>query len=93
METITEDQQMKMYQELKEYSLNYIQDVYVENGDDEEVTEKDLNLVVEEQLRNLSARSEYADLTDSEYEDLQYCVWEDICESYCEDEVLVRELL
>ena len=83
-----------MYQELKEFSLGYIQYVYVENGDDEEVTQEDLNLVVEQQLRDLSVnRSEYADLTDDEYEDLQYGVWDDICESYCEDEVLVRELL
>ena len=83
-----------MYQELKKFSLGYIQYVYVENGDDEEVTQEDLNLVVEQQLRDLSVnRPEYADLTDDEYEDLQYGVWDDICESYCEDEVLVRELL
>ena len=78
----------------KEFSVSYIKDVYLhEDYIDEEVTQDDLNLVVEQQLRDLSVnRPDYQDLTDSEYDDLQYCVWEDICESYVEDEVLNRDL-
>ena len=94
MTTITEDRKTEMYQELKEFSVSYIKDVYFhEDYIDEEVTQEDLNLVVEQQLRDLSVnRPDYQDLTDSEYDDLQYCVWEAICESYVEDEVLNRDL-
>ena len=94
MNTITEDRKMEMYQELKEFSVSYNKDVYLhEDYIDEEVTQEELNVVVEQQLRDLSVnRSDYQDLTDSEYEDLQYGVWDDICESYVEDEVLNRDL-
>ena len=63
-----------LYQTLKDYSLPSLEWAESKN---------ELFMVVEEQLRDLEChREEYRELTDSEWEDLHYCVWEDLCETF-----------
>ena len=74
---LSEKQLYEMYQELKQFS-----EVYVECSD----TEQELYNFVESQLRDLECnRVEYQELTDSQWNDLQYGVWEDLCETYEEE--------
>lgn len=78
METqLSEEQLYEMYQELKQFS-----EVYVECSD----TEQELNIHVERQLRDLECnRVEYQKLTDTQWKDLHYFVWEELCETYEEE--------
>ena len=74
---LSEEQLYKMYQELKQFS-----EVYVECSD----TEQELYNHVEQQLRDLECnRSEYQELTDTQWKDLHYTVWEELCETYEEE--------
>ena len=64
---LSEKQLYEMYQELKQFS-----EVYVECSD----TEQELYNFVESQLRDLECnRVEYQELTDSQWNDLQYGVY------------------
>ena len=74
---LSQEQLTEMYQELKRFS-----EVYVESSE----SEHDLYIFVERQLRDLECnRVEYQDLTDTQWNDLHYCVWEDLCETYEEE--------
>ena len=94
--TVTQTRKEEMYQELKECVLDHIKFVYLhEDHVDDVVDAEEMNVTVDSYLHDLSThRPGYTDLSDDEWDDLQYTVWEEMCECYFGDgDVLDRNLV